>query len=437
MEVAMANEPVVITKSVLRNRYGKFESADDAVRAIAHDEPEAAVSEALAQYDQVAHKLLEEPGPDDVMVAPPDQITALYQSYLSETAQREGRIKPLPTGGFEAQMDTHDFRWLTKGAFPWVKSKLQIGRCPWVDDPGPIMRIPNSYRIAVLGDWGTGMYGAPVCAAAIQSDGDFNLLLHLGDVYYTGTENETQSRFIKHWPQISERKSQPGVPCITRCLNGNHEMYSGGAPYFAMLHRFGQPASYFAMQNDYWLLVGLDTAYTEHQLHGNQVDWLGTLLAQVGARRVILFSHHQPFSLTEEPARTLIEQLSPFLQKHQIFAWYWGHEHICVLYKRHPLWRMYGRCVGHAGYPEFRREDLGELQDTPQFVPRDGRGMLTPPAYLLDGPNRYVPGHEKKYSPNGFAILELSDATLREEFYEPRGGLSGLLYGEALPPNGS
>ncbi len=53
-------------------------------------------------------------------------------------------------------------------------------------------------------------------------------------------------------------------------LNGNHEMYSGGRPYFnRVLPSFNQEASYFTLYNDYWQIHGLDTAYVPFSIDGS------------------------------------------------------------------------------------------------------------------------------------------------------------------------
>src|SRR5207245_1541269 len=78
------------------------------------------------------------------------------------------------------------------------------------------------------------------------------------------------------------------------------------------------------------------------------------LIQGAGSRRIVLFSHHQPFSLYEAQGPKLADDLAPILASGRIFAWYWGHEHRCVLYERHPTWGLYGRCAGHSGFPYFR-----------------------------------------------------------------------------------
>ena len=81
----------------------------------------------------------------------------------------------------------------------------------------------------------------------------------------------------------------------------------GGEGYFkVLLPAFGQAASYFALQNDHWILVGLDSAYEDHDLAGNQVAWLEQIVQRAGDRKVVVFSHHQPYSLFDSQGPKLV-----------------------------------------------------------------------------------------------------------------------------------
>jgi hypothetical protein len=417
--LSVKDVPVVVTRSMFLGALkGGFESAEssntESVRVLEADS-DVSVTLALAQIDYVTGQMLAEPGHDDVMLAPRDRITSLFLSYLAERMAKSATpVRPVGAGGYEADLDGHDLAWATKALIPWIRQRLKQGRCEWKDAPAPVEALPNKCRMAVLGDWGTGMYGAPLSAQSIERDGDFQVLLHLGDVYYTGTADEILTRFLAYWPKIRT--------ATTRCLNGNHEMYSGGTPYFGMLPHFDQHGSYFAMQNDHWLFVGLDTSYTEYELEGAQVAWLAELVARAGERKIVLLSHHQPFSIDGKPTLRLISQLAPFLDRQQIFAWYWGHEHWCAIFDRHKRWNMYGRCVGHGGMPEFRSKSLGQIPTSPTFVRQPGRGSA--PGYLfLDGPNTHVKGHASEYTPHGYLVLELDGPQLTEEYYEAAGFL--------------
>src|SRR5262249_61640642 len=96
----------------------------------------------------------------------------------------------------------------------------------------------------------------------------------------------------------------------------------------------------------------------------------------------------------------------------------------CVPHDLHPVWGMYGRCIGHSGYPYFRDNLTG--------VPRVGGNAdfgwyrlhsrnLVPGGLLLDGPNPYLPGQAKKYGCQGYATLEFSGPDLIETIHAPDG----------------
>jgi len=206
-------------------------------------------------------------------------------------------------------------------------------------------------------------------------------------------------------------------------------MYTGGYAYFRKtLKEFNQAASYFALQNDHWLLVGLDTGYEEGALANDQVAWLKGLLAEAGNRRVILFTHHQLFAWAEKSTANLQRQLGELLMGKKIFAWYWGHEHRCMLYDQHPIWGVYGRCIGHSGYPSFRDKftEGTIIEQGPQDTTwrKVESKHLVPGGLILEGPNNYIPGHVDKYGPHGYMTLELSGDHLNEIIQMPDGSIA-------------
>ncbi len=372
---------------------------------------QAELSAALAALEE--ETLKQGPG---VLATVQSQLASLIQSRMLEDPPGDPQKLTAPPGAspFEVKFDEHDI-------FGWVGSVLtwwkQIRKEPWLtpsDTPEPIGN-GRSMRLAMVADWGTGLYGAPVCSASIDADPrSFDLLLHLGDIYYSGTRKEVRSRFLDKWP------SRAGA--ISRACNANHEMYTGGEGYFRdVLPAFGQPASYFALQNDHWLLVGLDSAYEDHDLAGAQADWLGRIVANAGGRRLVLFSHHQPFSLLDKQGPKLVGKLGALLADRKIFAWYWGHEHRCVLYDAHPAWGLLGRCVGHGGYPYFR-DDFSHLPtiDAPYWRRMEARNLV-PGAVLLDAPNPFVEENPERYGANGYVTLEFDEQRLNEVIHDADG----------------
>jgi hypothetical protein len=358
-----------------------------------------------------------------VMHTPRDATAALLQTHVARQASAQNKLESFLLKGpelvlefFDVQFSQQDWLGYAISFFTWIESIVPANRPPGAKTPET---IGNTCTLGLLGDFGTGLYGAPVCARSIAADPDvYHLLLHLGDVYYSGLDDEVQDRFLNVWPQVKG--------AMSRALNGNHEMYTGGHGYFdSILPAFGQTSSYFALQNDFWLLVGLDTSYKqafggqEGVIDPEQVSWLGPILRAAGDRRVVLFTHHQPFTLLDvNHGGNLIEALGEFLESGKVFAWYWGHEHRCVLYDSHPKYKFHGRCVGHGGFPQAR-PDLAGAQPSDEFgsqwsylkAPADGS---VPGGLVLDTPNLYIPGFEADFAPHGFMRLEFRNDHLTE-----------------------
>ena len=369
----------------------------------------------------------------DVLSSPPSQLASQLQTFLGQKATEEDKPieRELPGGGVEAKFDPKDWLGWAKSFFTWVG---RLDPAEWLTAARNPEALEENARIALLADWGTGLYGAPASAKCIGATKPaFTHIIHLGDVYYSGTPKEINERFIAFWPPVSG--------AISLACNSNHEMYCGGRGYFGItLPIFGQQASYFAYENKDWLLVGLDSAYEEHSLTKEQVGWL-SLMLQDRARsnkKLVLLSHHQPYSLLDNQGPKLISFLRLLLDSGRIYAWYWGHEHRCVVYDRHPKWKLAGRCIGHGGYPYFR--DTKELQKRKASSQRGANGstwfqlqgtqlsgdqsrvpggLIVPGGLVLDGSNPYLEDEADKYGPHGYVALEFEGNRLFETFYTP------------------
>ena len=87
-------------------------------------------------------------------------------------------------------------------------------KAAWIE-PSPVPEpIPDDARIAVFGDWGTGLYGAPAIAQSIVGLDRCDVVLHVGDTYYSGEDTEVHDRLVGDWPK------RP-APTVNRSLNGN------------------------------------------------------------------------------------------------------------------------------------------------------------------------------------------------------------------------
>jgi hypothetical protein len=360
-----------------------------------------------------------------VLTTPHHGPATRLQSLIASGEAANLMLTPLPSGGLEAKFDTEDwFGWATVA---WEKLKHLTPHSMVRPKTAKAEPFPKQGRVAVLGDWGTGLYGAPVIAQSVRQDPDpFAMLLHLGDTYYSGTAKEMKQRFLGMWP------SRKGA--INRALNSNHDMYSGGDAYFNdVLPAFEQEGSYFACQNKNWTLIGLDVAYKDHDIDDEQVEWLKQIIAQAGGNKIILFSHHQLYSHFEQQGNKLWghPEFNALLRSGKIFAWYWGHEHRCSIFEAPDKnFGILARCIGNSGMPDSRAstrnlpqagEPIYNRAEWRRSGAQTKEGNLLPDVVVLEGPNEFITGEEEKFSPHGYAVLNFDGPFLTEQVLNPRG----------------
>jgi 3',5'-cyclic AMP phosphodiesterase CpdA len=287
----------------------------------------------------------------------------------------QGEVVGPPPGALRAAPVRSSAVLLTKRVLLWVWNYLKVVFTPrarfgrYHADPSArpgVYALPDSCVVALAADWGTGTTSAYAVAQAIRDERP-DVTIHLGDVYYSGTENEFRQYFLGpgRWP-LGALKGTSGGARGAYALNGNHEMYSGGAGYFRLaLPALGQEASYLCLENAHWRIVGLDTGYYAKsfpflelivdfiRLHRASRRWLKQVVfADPGDRRpVILLSHHQWFSAFDTEYPRVGRQLQPYLDR--VLLWFWGHEHRFAGYAPFGLsgTRVRARCIGHGGMP--------------------------------------------------------------------------------------
>ena len=248
-------------------------------------------------------------------------------------------------------------------------------------------RLPATARVAIIGDIGT---GTDIAAAVLLSALSFkpDAILHVGDVYYSGTRFEFTHRYTGLFDSVfrTQKHRAPifGVP-------GNHEYFTGNVPYFECLDSGAlavhknqrQAASYFCLRtaDDGWQFLGMDTGYNGHYMavtpqaqqkaldiihvkpHKNDPDadlpiqlppntnpmvalrddeaaWHNDKMDRFSGRTILL-SHHQLYSAVQTvgvaqsgPAdmnrawinTAIWQQLGPRFGS-KVAAWIWGHEH--------------------------------------------------------------------------------------------------------------
>jgi hypothetical protein len=353
-------------------------------------------------------------------------------------------LEPPPLQDFDNQ---DIWPWITN----WIKATYQVdieGLFVSADKKHPFDSYPatgeqghydlsgllapdHSIRIALAGDWGTGTDVAQQVADSMASTNP-ELTIHLGDIYYVGTESEVrQNCFGEDTPAYKGVLWKMGTKG-SFALNGNHEMYSGGNGYFEdFLPKLGIPssqdkqqlASYFCLETPVWRILAIDTGYNSDTLFGDCkleqkfLDWLGNVIDPVRNRKpTVLLSHHQWFSgFADGDYGKPADQIAPFL-KNQEIIWLWGHEHRLALYYKYKSpdnhLTAYGRCIGHGGMPI-------ELPDA--NYPNGARAQRVE---YWDGatdiyPNRFHKlGDGTVVGTNGYVEMVIKDSTLTLEYLD-------------------
>jgi hypothetical protein len=317
---------------------------------------------------------------------PSNQTLALFQSAMDEEIERGAR-----------RLHGRDPRWLTT-----VVHRLRTrftGKAPFVEHEALTdfrTELPERCRVALVSDWGTGNHHSAAVAQRIRA-ADPDHVVHLGDIYYSGTPREVQRNFFDVW--------QAHGPARARywALNANHDMYCGGVGYFQhLLPAIGQPASYFRLGNAHWRLLALDTAYVGHNLTRPQVEWLDAQLD--GTARRVLLTHHHLVSPFRKPGYRLGDWLRPFMTDGRVDAWFWGHDHYLIEFgDRHGV---KCRCIGHGGVPH-------RVPPTRYSYEVDVRRIERRPA----------PG-DPTHGISGFALLTFDGPGLHIAYVDEAGGTS-------------
>jgi len=285
--------------------------------------------------------------------------------------------------------------------------------------------------LAIIGDWGTGYYtdtnGADSPAERVITDlasRQFDYLIHLGDVYYAGTElrpmpGEELDNFINLWPNQGVGRNFT--------LNSNHEMYGDGYGYFTQALASNMPfstqngSSYFALTYGPWLVLCLDSAYYSDAENGRkfymdgaigtdsftqQTNWLEGFRGHTG--QIMVMTHHNPVALTTGFTNELFNQVNNALGK-MPDVWYWGHIHNGIVYDQLYIGNTEnsvptkGRCCGHAAIPFGNGWGLEKNSNIPYYA-------HTPDTTFPKGSPRVL---------NGYASVTLHmDGSFTEKFYE-------------------
>jgi hypothetical protein len=437
-----------------------------------------AVVEATADYCEIAERHLDE-GEAGEEVSFEDIEPALREGpreqlrYLSGAHHYLGMA--FSQGNFDAasavQSKLRPFEEGVGNLRQWKNCSIEYARYVSRVQSGPQYRSPEfdshlmltfsviddvlsaaDARIAIVGDWGTGEPVADLVMKGILAQKP-DLLIHLGDVYTSGTNGETYTRFYN---MIRSKIAANALPVFV--LAGNHDYYSGGDGFYQLIDHLNVPtakqaASYFCLRNDYWQILAMDTGYKdanphagflkklvsagkkrpETNLRDDEFRWHKHQLEQADGRGTILLSHHQPFSAYDAIGRptkgdslntNLKKRFSPYFSavasRSQVRAWFWGHEHDLVPIARGHHGLDLGVCMGHGAIPVDSKK-----VPRPGSPPYNGRDPYTPFKALGTDAGGYFN--------HGFAVLQLSKTNGYIEHWEvDETGIASVLFGQTF-----
>ena len=97
--------------------------------------------------------------------------------------------------------------------------------------------------------------------------------IHLGGVYYGGTQRECET-FLQLWPLRDPASVTPNPPStMSFALSGNHESTAAvNITSTSSSKPSASPKSFFCLENEYWQLIGLDTAYADGSFKPTRED---------------------------------------------------------------------------------------------------------------------------------------------------------------------
>ena len=403
------------------------------------DEIQAVLSASLAAVPRARYTGTHDDRPPPVVFIASHPKTSMFQSVITHcvdpllSTDELGRPNPLEHWIDEAknlfrQFGPCDPRWMEIQLHEFFNRKNH----PFVKPPDEPTAIADTAEVILVGDWATALPQALNVARAIRArlqDGSQveRHVIHLGDTYYCGLREEYEHRFLAHWPVDA------GSVASSWSLNGNHDMYSGGHGYFETLLSDGrfhgqQGSSNFVLRNNYWQLVGLDSAHQaadDPSLSEEQKRWLRQTVNQEGtrSRQTVLLSHHQAFTAFGDTTVSgkLAADVTSALSGASVAAWLWGHEHRCTVYetdvtaKDYEHVARYTATVGHGGVPQLLGID-GRPTTTVEddLLSPDGGGWQFDGRYTVD---------EDTWALGGYAVLSFDHQRLEATFFDELGAL--------------
>ncbi|MGB3045793.1 MAG: metallophosphoesterase [Xanthobacteraceae bacterium] len=302
------------------------------------------------------------------------------------------------------------------------------------------IEIKANARIALMGDWGTGALPAIEVLRCIAGE-HADVVIHLGDIYYSGTPEECRTNFLD--PINAILRKDRALPVYS--LSGNHDMYCGGVGFYDLITKLNhtpmtQPASFFCLRSadERWQLLAMDTGLHDDNpatvagaltyVEEDELAWHCDRISEFNGRTILL-SHHQLFSAFSPIGAAGNEgkqsAINPLLLKafqqmmaiKPIAAWFWGHEHTLSIYEPFAGLER-GRCLGHGAVPVSVIDEIYKpLSD------------LSAAPVLIEQSRLATQGGVYNH---GYALLSLESDICRAKYYQTTAKGRELMYQESF-----
>jgi hypothetical protein len=160
---------------------------------------------------------------------PQNELASRLQTLLVKRATASGNVETVqaaqtistPAGASFAP-EVQSVKFSNDDIVGWLQMAPEVifkpPKAEWVAPPPVPQTIADNARIALFADWGTGLYGAPAIARSIEGLDRSEVVLHLGDTYYFGEDDEPHPK----WGFKGRCIGHGGFPGFRDDLAGSH-----------------------------------------------------------------------------------------------------------------------------------------------------------------------------------------------------------------------
>lgn len=291
--------------------------------------------------------------------------------------------------------------------------------------------IPEECSIVFFSDWATGSKSSINLLEEVAKLNP-DIVIHLGDVYFSGTLKETKNNLVKPFKKYLSPQTKVFV------IPGNHDYYSGNEGINYSLESFNQTSTFFSLYNSKIQIEGMDTGFNDSNCFNilrershnvtvveEEQEWHlhRSAIALEEKRKLIFLSHHQVISPWIH-AGHVNGKLSPlnidfFNQFRTVISsvdlWLYGHDHSFAImnpYVFQNVVLLRARLIGN-GDCQYRDESYSNYQNiSPGHFETDENDIPNPSIKDI------FPGSFDRLINNSFALLQSSKKEIVVSYYE-------------------